>query len=386
MRRQYPRVPETTREIRDRAHDLIANKSIPAMKTDCTATISRKELDSCLDEQRRNPQVKRISVSDLFCPFAAGANVHATAVQKETAQWAASFGLLPDEWSRRRFYATAATKLAARTRPAVPLEQLRLTSDLYFWMFLQDDMRDESEVGWHPEHLSDEDACYLNILSGEDPAKRDGPLVHALADLTSRLRARAPGPVWTHRFARAVGEYLDATIWEASNRARGTVPDLATYVEMRPLTGGLRIDDELIGLCEGTRLPREVTEHEVVRFLRRTSANAVCWANDLLSLEKELTRGDMHNLVVVLARAENLELQQATQKVVRMHDAEVHTFIESAASLPSFGNAVDADLARYVTILATRMRGNLDWVRESERYRQRATPDDILGAATAGAA
>lgn len=375
MQREYRRVPEIMRAIRNRTHELIVNKTIPAMKTDHTATVSREELDPCFEEQRYL-QVERISVSDLFCPFAAAVNVHAAAVQKETAQWTASFGLLPDEWSRRRFYATAATELAARTRPAVPLEELRLTSDLYVWMFLQDDMRDESEVGWHPEHLSDEDAYYLNILSGEDPAERDGPLVHALADLTRRLRAWASGPVWTRRFARAVGEYLDATIWEASNRARGTVPDLATYVEMRPLTGGLGIDDELIGLCEGTRLPREVTEHEVVRFLRRASANAVCWANDLLSLEKELACGDMHNLVLVLAHTENLELRQATQKAVRMHDAEVRTFIESVASLPSFGNAVDANLARYVATLATRMRGNLDWVRESERYRKRATPTE----------
>ncbi len=383
--RQYPRVPESTRAIRKQTHELIAIKSIQDMKTDRTVTISHKELEPCFDEQR-NPQVERISVSDLFCPFAAGVNVHAAAVQKETVQWAASFGLLADEWSRRRFYATAATELAARTRPAVPIEELRLTSDLYVWMFLQDDMRDESEVGWRPELLSDGDACYLNILSGEDPTKQDDPLVHALADFTRRLRAWAPGPVSIRRFARAVEEYLDATIWEASNRARDTVSDLATYVEMRPLTGGLRVDDELIGICEGTRLPREVTEHEAVRLLRRASANAVCWANDLVSLEKELACGDMHNLVLVLAHAENLNLPQATHKAVTMHDAEVHTFIESAASLPSFGNAVDTNLAHYVATLATRMRGSLDWARDSERYHQRVTPADISGGATAGAA
>jgi 5-epi-alpha-selinene synthase len=331
-------------------------------------TAKHKEPRPRLEDQR-DLGVERIDVSELFCPFAPAVNAHAETIQKETAQWASSFGLMSQEWSRGA-YDTAAAGLAARTRPAAPREELRLTSDLYTWMFLQDDLRDNSELGRRPGYLSDDGARYLRVLGGEDPTNRDGPLVHALGDLMQRLRARASSPIWVRRFARAVGEYLDATIWEASNRARGTVPDITAYVEMRPLTAGLRIDDELIGLGEDTRFPPEVGEHRSVRGLRRASANAVCWTNDLLSLEKELACGDMHNLILVLARAENLELREAVRRTVQMHNTEVHAFVEIAADLPSFGAPVDANLSRYVAALAARMRGNLDWACESERYRR----------------
>lgn len=345
-------------------------RPIPGVKSPCNPTTNKEP--GPRPEDQRNLGVELLGASDLFYPFAPAVNAHADAVHKETARWASSFGLISQGWSRGGFATAGTAGLAARTRPTASREELRLTSDLYTWMFLQDDLRDSSEIGWRPGYLSDYDARYLRVLRGEDPTDRDAPLVHALGDLVRRLRARASSPIWVRRFARAMGEYLGATIWEASNRARGATPDIATYLEMRPLTAGLRIDDELIGLDENTRFPPEVGEHRSVRRLRRASANAVCWTNDLLSFEKELACGDTHNLVLILARAENLELREALRRVVQMHNTEVQTFVEIAADLPSFGGAVDANLSRYVAALSARMRGNLDWACEAERYRSAA--------------
>ena len=312
--------------------------------------------------------MERIVVPDLFCPFAPTVNKHTDLVQEETARWASSFGLLPDERSRQQFRATAAGRLATGLHPFAGREDLRLISDFYAWMFLQDDRRDESGVGRRPGSLSDDDRRSIEVLEGNNPEPHDGPSVHALGDLRDRLSLRAPGPAWVRRFVRGVEKYFDASLWEAANRARGIVPDPQDYARMRPLTAGLGVDDELIELTGEARLFGGAREHPAVRRLTLSSHNAVCWANDVVSLEKELAHDDVHNLVVVLARAEGLGLQDALNRVAGIHDEEVRNFVRLSSHLPSFGEAVDEQLKRYVAVLRARIRGNLDWSRESARY------------------
>jgi 5-epi-alpha-selinene synthase len=97
--------------------------------------------------------------------------------------------------------------------------------------------------------------------------------------------------------------------------------------------------------------------------------NVVCWSNDIISLDKEMKRGDVHNLVLALRCEHQLVLQEAIDHAGELHDAEVRAFIDLEPRLPSFGAAVDAELARYVVILRSWMRGNLDWSHASGRYR-----------------
>ena len=312
--------------------------------------------------------MQQIVLPDLFCPFAPVVNKHAALVQEETTRWASSFGLLSEERSHRAFRATAAGRLAAGFHPFAGREELRLISDFYAWMFLQDDRRDESAVGRHPGRLSDSDRRFLEVLEGDVPERHDGPAVHALGDLSERLGLLAPGPAWVRRFVRGVEKYFEASLWEAANRARGTVPDPEDYARMRPLTAGLGVDDELIELAGEARLFGGAREHPTVRRLTLASHNAVCWANDVFSLGKELAHGDVHNLVVVLAHAEGLGLQEALDRVAEVHDEEVRNFVRLSSWLPSFGEAVDEHLGSYMAVLRARIRGNLDWSRESARY------------------
>lgn len=297
-------------------------------------------------------------------------NRHADMAEEESLAWAEDFGLFRDGRSYKIFKAAGIGRLAARFHPYCPPGDLRLLSDFYAWMFLQDDLRDESEVGHSPDRLSDSDRRSLAVLEGDEPSGSDGPVVHAVCDLRERFASIAPGPMWMRRFTRAIRSYLEATVWEASNRARGVVPDPEAYLRMRPLTGGLDIDEELIGLSEDARLPRWVLDDRSVKRLTEASFNVVCWSNDILSLEKELAHGDVHNLVIVLGEATGLSLEEAARRVVEMHNAEVRDFIALSTDPPPFGVAVDERLSRYLSILRARMRGNLDWSLESGRYGQ----------------
>lgn len=295
-------------------------------------------------------------------------NRHANAVERETLAWADGFGLFKDSRSLEVFRAGGIGLLAGRFHPFSERDELRLIADFYAWMFLQDDLRDESDLGRNPDSLSETDRRSLDVLEGDEPADSDGPVIRAVHDLRERFATLAPGPMWMRRFTRTIRNYLEATIWEASNRARGVVPDPESYLRMRPLTGGLDIDEELIGLSENARLPRRVLNERSVRRLTEISFNVVCWSNDVLSLEKELAHGDVHNLVVVLQRATDLSLEDAVERVIEMHNAEVRDFIALAPELPSFGESADGNLCRYLSILRARMRGNLDWSLQSGRY------------------
>ena len=345
-----------------------------------------------------------LAVPELLCPFPPRINPLADVAGRETLRWAASFGLIEptNGSSARALGAAAAGRLAGRLRPDAPLEELSVVSDLYAWMFLEDDRRDETAEGFSPHGLSEGDARFLAILEASAARTRrppaqpqrpgDGPAEEALLDLARRLFGRAPSAGWRRRFVRAFSAYLAATAWEAQNRARGETPDEASYRRMRPLTAGLGIDDELLHWGESTRQPLEALSDPDVRRLLASSALVVCWANDLYSLPKELARGERHNLVVVLARARGVPIDEAFARAARAHDEEVASFLAlkgrvlgprasagvrpapvPTSPLPEPAAAPevpgpDRRLSGFVSALESRMRGNLDWSREAARY------------------
>lgn len=343
------------------------------------------------------------AVPDLLCPFPSRINPLADAAGRETLRWAASFGLIePNGSSARALGAAAAGRLAGRLRPDAPAEELSVVSDLYSWMFLEDDRRDETPEGFSPGGLSEGDARFLAILESSASSPRrppaqpqrpgDGPAEEALLDLARRLFGRAPSAGWRRRFVRAFSAYLAATTWEAQNRARKKTPDEASYRRMRPLTAGLGIDDELLHWGESTRPPLEELSDPDVSRLAASSGLVVCWANDLYSLPKELARGEEHNLVAILAREGGVPFGEAVVRVARAHDEEVASFLAlkgrvlgprasaggrpapvPTSPLPEPAAAPevpgpDRRLAAYVSALESRMRGNLDWSREAARY------------------
>lgn len=317
-------------------------------------------------------QLERAVWSELYCPFAPAMSRHADAVQRHTVGWVRRFALLPDESAYKKFEAAGLGRLVGRTHPHAECEQLQLISDWHAWLFLRDDKGDESEAADRPYELSTADNHLLDVLEGAQAASSEDPLAHALYDLRGRLvaclRENALPVAWMRRFVRVVREHLEATLWEASNRARGIPPDVATYVRMRPLTGGLAIITELVEIIEGRHLPIELREHDAVRRLTTASHNIVCWANDVISLEKELRNGEVNNLVVVLSEVEGITLREAADRVVDLHNAEMGTFVDLAARIPTFWPEADANLQLYISSLRARIRGVLDWSSESSRY------------------
>lgn len=302
----------------------------------------------------------------LYCPFPSAVNPHAEAVNQHTLAWVKEFNLVPDENDFEHLKKSKFGWLAARAYPNAPLEELKIVSDWNTWLFIRDDQCDESELGKKPALLSVIHADLLEILKGRAPERHDSALARALSDIRRRLLLKA-SPAWMCRFIYSVIEYFESSEWEAQNRADGITPDTATYILMRPYTGGLYTDIELIDITEDIYLPLHVRKNDVIQRLALMTNNVVCWSNDIISFAKEAKHHDVHNLVATL-RPTQSTLQKAVDLAAQLTNAEVKAFIELQTQLPSYTPEIDADLQRFVAVLRSWMRGNLDWAYDSGRY------------------
>jgi 5-epi-alpha-selinene synthase len=307
------------------------------------------------------------------------------AVHQHTLAWVRRYALIKDEHAFEHLRSSKFAWLAAQAYPYAPLGRLTIASDWYTWLFLMDDECDECGIGKLPERLAALQAQFLEVLSGEQPEKPldpafhdvrkriDVPLLHALGDLRDRMDALMPR-AWMARFINSVVEHFASSRWEAANRERGIWPGSETYITMRPYTGAVYTAIDLIDLTEGNMLPLVVRTHPYYKRLMLIASNVICWCNDLFSLPKERDHYDVHNLALILQHQDDIPLQAAVDRVAELIRNEVKRFIVLQNRLPTFGPEVDGLVQRFLGAMCDMMRGNLDWSRESDRYRT-AAPD-----------
>jgi hypothetical protein len=308
----------------------------------------------------------------LRCPFVSFLNPGTELAHQRTRAWAERFQLLSDADVRQRVATERFTWLVGRFFPWAPTRELELISDFTSWLFLHDDVCDETALGRDPGALAAQFAWLMAILTRRQQPRAGQPFDAALADLRDRFEDAAPSWAWFMRFVTSVQQYFDACVWEAFNRAEGVAPPVDVFVCMRPFAGGMYIYLEFVELVLRAELPLVVRGHEDIHRLRQVTLNVACWHNDLFSLEKELARSDVHNLVVVLAREAASTIAEARAAAVARCNAEVEIFEHVAERLRPFGALVEPLVTRYKESLGALMRGNLDWSVETQRYRSDA--------------
>lgn len=332
--------------------------------------------------------VPDLRLPPIHCPFPSAVSPHAEAVHQHTLAWVERHALVTDARALERLRASKFGWLAARAYPHAPLDRLAIVSDWNTWLFMIDDQCDEHGIGKRPQRLATLHAKCLQVLAGgkrepQHPTtaqfppheRRSGenhadlPLLRALEDLRERLQAIVACD-WMARFLHSVSEYFESSVWEAENRAHGGWPEPATYIRMRPYTGGLYTDIELIEPVERITLPLAVRKHPHLQRLALIANNVVCWSNDIISLQKEHAHHDRHNLALIFHRHYGLTIQEAVDRVAKLTEAQMRHFIALESRMPGFGVGLDAGVRRFVAVLRAWMRGNLDWSYDSGRYGQ----------------
>ncbi|GAC1638957.1 MAG: hypothetical protein NVS4B8_05370 [Herpetosiphon sp.] len=313
--------------------------------------------------------MEQLYLPELHCPFPSAISRYAEQVDRRTLAWAREFDLLTTSEAYRRLDATRVGWLVGRAHPEASFEQLQLLADFTTWLFVQDDQCDELGIGKQPKHLRAMHLRALQTLEGIPPTATDRPLIQALRQLYLRL-TEISNPEWMSRFVQSCRDSLNGSIWEAENRAHAVVPDIKTYIEKRRFTGGMYPYVALFEITGGVALTPSVQGHATIEAITRCAINVVCWANDLLSLGKEMQHGDVHNLVIVLHHQYGLTWQEAYNRAAVLHNAEVRAFVALEQRLGTSDCMVTGDLKRYLAMLRSWMRGNLDWSYTSGRYLQ----------------
>ncbi len=311
--------------------------------------------------------MSEIDLPTLYCPFQSTVSSHAATVDQRTIDWGRAFGLITSDASAQRFQSARFGWLAAYLAPNVSLETLQLLSDWNTWAIMWDDVCDRPHLRAQPTHLARYHAHFLTLLRGDTLVGIESPFADALWNIRQRL-LRYANTVQLRQFITHVAEFFSGCVWEATNRAKQCRIDVATYIRMRRFTSGMYTALKVVEIADQIALPRTIWRYPTVAQLRERATNAVCWANDIISLHQEIQRGDMHNLIIILQQTHHGALTSSIAQAVTLHDGEVQAFLTAEQAIPSFGARIDHHIDRYAALLRSFMYGNLAWSALSGRY------------------
>ncbi|XXT17530.1 hypothetical protein WME94_45610 [Sorangium sp. So ce429] len=317
--------------------------------------------------------MQMVTVPQLYCPFPSRINPRVEEIDRHTTDWLREFELLRTEQMHEKFRRYKFAWMTARVYPDADYDLLCAANDLYTWLFILDDQLDHltPETAKIREKASLQEAIsnFVDILRYDRTVPRGTDAILAsLSDFWARMKPMSR-PSWQCQFILGLRATFEAAIWEAGNARKGRHPFATQYMQMRPWFAGANIGTDMIEVAAKVHLPVYVLQHEHFVRLVDLSRRAVCWANDLFSLSKEVAHGDEHNLVLVLKQERGTTLEEAIQETAQIHDAEIRLFEELRGRLPSFGDEIDADVARYVDALGIMIRGFMDWsIYDTARY------------------
>ncbi|WP_416520556.1 terpene synthase family protein [Streptomyces achromogenes] len=307
---------------------------------------------------------------DIACPFPFSVSPYAPQAREHVTIWARDTNLLRGHHARERFERADFGWFAALVYPTADAETLNLMADWFAWLFLVDDQLDDGDFGRSPERMAQAVRLMGRILG--DPATRlDAPLppvADALVDLWHRTAGRA-SPTWRRRFADHLERCLTtATVWEGENRVCGAVPSEDSYIVNRRHTGAIYVCMDLIEIAEGVEIPTEHYTAPTFRTALDAACDIVCWVNDVYSLSKERSLGEVHNLVYIVEHHRGLQEHQALKEVEVAISKRTEVFLAAQERL-LHDHSEDAPWLRSsLAGMRTWMRGNLDWSRRTQRY------------------
>lgn len=314
--------------------------------------------------------MERITLPSFYCPFPSQLNPLAEEVHKHTFNWATTFRLLQKEAAIKRFHASHYARLVARAYPQTGFEELALTNDFLTWIFLLDNHFDDGFTVQQPEQVQiimNGFLAILGVAQSKSGSPLQGPLADSLQELWGRMLSLTT-PQWQERFTRHFRACFESYSWELRNRAGKSIPHVEIYIEKRQDTGGMRLMMDYIDLTEHMNLPLEVYESSLVQALLRITNNAICWSNDIISLEKEMARGEPNNLVLAIQEQYACTLQEAVRLINEMITSEVKLFTQFSPLVLDAFPEYKQQLQKYVVVLQAWIRGNLDWSFETLRY------------------
>ncbi|KAG2114146.1 isoprenoid synthase domain-containing protein [Suillus discolor] len=305
------------------------------------------------------------------CHYPVRQNPHYDAAYHASVQWLMDVAQLVEP-EIRGYIDMDANGLGVVCYPDADAFHLQVCSDFLNWIFVIDDWMESGVVDARKVH----ETC---ISVFRDPINFDTERVDGkmCKSFFSRFKETA-GPGCTQRFIDASELYFAAVAKQVDDCAKGHVYDIGSYIALRRHMGAMRLFFNLIEFAARIDLPDEVVSHPVVKALEDATNDHVCWHNDILSYNKEQSRGHApwENIVPVIMYERGLDLQGAMDYAGQMCKDAIQRFDSNRAMLPSWGEEVDRQVAIYIEGLQHWIAGSLRWHFDCARYA--VSPDRII--------
>lgn len=183
--------------------------------------------------------------------------------------------------------------------------------------------------------------------------------------------AAARSPRWVEDVCQAMSAWCAAAVEEAiamrDYRERGVYPTFDRQMEMRRATIGMSATVYLLEDAYDFELPRSFHAHPTVARLTALANEIVGLGNDILSFAKDCSEHQL-NLASTLMHERGLTVDEALERLVRMHDEALEEYDRLADSLDGWPAETAPFIARWLQDVRYASLGFSLWESQAPRY------------------
>jgi hypothetical protein len=294
--------------------------------------------------------------------------------QERSVAWARRHSLVVDAVDEERFRNWDIAGLMARWVPDAVGADLDLAVDATLVATILDDEFD-SPLGRRPQEVAQICDELAALIAAEGPAEARTPLGRGLADVWERFSQGASHD-WLARHRRHWGWNFEAHVAETGNRARHVVPPPEEYFQLRRKAGIVYAMLDMSEKACRFETSEQLRQQPHVRRMLQITVDFIDTVNDVHSLEKEESRGDCHNLVLVLEHAQGWSRSRCLTEITKITSSWCAEFEERATQLVGIEDGAADGTGRLVDCLRDAMSGYLAWSRATRRYSRLVPPDE----------
>ena len=314
------------------------------------------------------------SIFFLKLPFPSAINKETAQLKQYLREWAVNSELVGktalDRWEESRF-----EQLIGRMFPNSNWEQLARMSGTILWIFFFDDHvlpNARPDTVEYAGTIANQVRAILMSSTGVN--RYADPILESLRQIQLQL-SEITNQSWWQRFVHDMNAFAQSVYQETVASAEQAPPDLEAYLQHRQFTSGWHVVVDLAELDFAVDLPQNIRDQSARREMCRAAGDVACAINDMLSLEKEVAAGEVHNIVLIFQRiykiTQDHALERAEQWMAdRLTDYRTARadFIELCGGSTTVEHNLSNQASRYASALENLMQGTLDWSVGTGRY------------------
>lgn len=264
-------------------------------------------------------------------------------------------------------------------------DDARLLVGWITWLHLFDDEFDRSPISHDRDAAEAFVAPFLHCISelgsGRGPSSSGASdLLQMFADLNNST-VQPMSSMWRERWFDDLHSYIRACVVETSNRAAGVI---LTPEDLLQLKRACMAQRPVINLLE--RVATKEMSPEVFRLVSPVVdilSDITGSVNDPISLARERSRGDTHNMIISLTEHRLMTESEAIVYLVQFVRRRCNDMADAIRTIPNNPSVrrERENVVKWLTSCGEWARGYHDWLLETRRYKMSSVVSEAFPAA-----